>query len=92
MLLCYFVWADIYVNTAGESLNLRQGAVAASFLKAGGQDLQDECTAYVTKYGTVRCGEVVVTKPGAIQCSKIIHTVGPVYNGKASEKVTKNTI
>ena len=77
----------MYVNTAGDNLNLRQGAVAASFLKAGGQSLQDECTAYVTKNGRVPCGEVVVTGPGAIQCSKIIHTVGPVYNGKASEKV-----
>ena len=77
----------MYVNTAGESLNLCQGAVAASFLKASGQSLQDECTAYVRKNGKVPCGEVVVTGPGAIHCSKIIHTVGPVYNGKPSEKV-----
>lgn len=70
---------------------MRQGAVAASFLRAGGRDLQDECTAYVRKNGTVPCGEVVVTKPGAIQCSRIIHTVGPVYNGKASEKVTMHS-
>ena len=66
-----------------------QGAVAASFLAAGGQSLQDECTAYVTKNGSVPCGEVVVTGPGAIRCNKIIHTVGPVYDGKRSEKVHK---
>ena len=58
-----------------------------SFLKAGGQDLQDECTAYVRKNGAVPYGDVVVTRPGAIPCSRIFHTVGPVYNGKASEKV-----
>ena len=78
----------MYVNTAGESLNLQQGAVATSFLKAGGQNLQDECNAYVRKNGKVPCGEVVVTGPGAIQCKKIIHTIGPVYSGKVSEKVT----
>ena len=59
-----------------------------SFLKAGGQDLQDECTDYVIQNGRVPCGDVAVTRPGAIHCTRIIHTVGPVYNGKASEKVT----
>ena len=82
----------MYVNTAGDSLNLRQGAVAASFLKAGGQNLQDECTVYVRNNGRVPCGEVVVTGPGAIQCKKIIHTVGPVYSGKVSEKVTTTKV
>ena len=67
---------------------MSQGTVAASFLKAGGQALQDECTAYVRKNGKVRCGEVVVTRPGAIHCNRVIHAVGPLYDGKASQKVT----
>ena len=80
--------ADVYVNTAADNLDLHQGAVATSFLQAGGQSLQDECTAYVTNNGRVHCGEIVVTRPGAIHCNRIIHTVGPTYSGKASEKVT----
>ena len=78
----------MYVNTTNENLNLNLGKVAASLLKAGGQRLQDECNAYVRENGILPCGEVIVTKPGAIQCTGIIHTVGPMYNGKASEKVT----
>lgn len=90
MLCCVFVTqADVYVNTASDSLNLRQGAVAASFLKAGGSVLQDECSAYVAQNGKVPIGEVVVTGPGSVHCKKIIHTVGPVYDGKRSEKVNR---
>jgi len=66
---------------------LRNGAVSASLLKAGGQALQDECTAYVANHGRVPVGEVVVTGSGSIRCKKIIHTVGPVYGGKRSEEV-----
>jgi len=80
--------ADVYVNTAGDNLNLRQGAVAASFLEAGGQALQNECTTYVAKNGRVPFGNIVVTGPGLVKCKKIIHTVGPVYDGKRSEQVT----
>jgi len=41
------------------------------------------------KHGRVPVGEVVVTGPGSIRCKKIIHTVGPVYDGKSSEQVTE---
>jgi len=81
------VQADIYVNTVGDNLNLKNGAVSMSLFKAGGQALQDECTAYVTRNGKVHAGGVVVTGPGSIQCSKIIHTIGPSYDGKHSEQV-----
>jgi len=82
--------ADVYVNTAGDNLNLRQGAVATSFLEAGGQALQDECTTYVAKNGRIPFGEIVVTGPGLVDCKKIIHTVGPVYDGKRSEQVNED--
>jgi len=67
---------------------LSQGAVSASLLKAGGKALQDECTAFVTNNGTVPVGGVVLTGPGSIHCKKIIHTVGPVYDGKRSAQVS----
>jgi len=69
---------------------LRYGAVAASLLKAGGQALQDECTAYVTKHGRLPVGKVAVTRPGLLtNCKRIFHVVGSKYNGKRSEKVHK---
>ena len=67
----------MYVSPAHDSLDLRYGAVAASLLKAGGQALQDECTAYVTKYGSVPVGKVAVTRPGLLTtCKWIFHVVG----------------
>ena len=78
----------MYVSPAHDSLDLRYGAVAASLLKAGGQALQDECTAYVTKYGSVPVGKVAVTRPGLLTtCKWIFHVVGLKYDRKSSEQV-----
>jgi len=67
---------------------LKNGAVSRSFLKAGGQALQDECNAYIAQHGQVPIAGAVVTKPGAIPCLGIIHTVGAEYKGKQSEDVS----
>ena len=79
----------MYVNTASHDLNLTNGAVAKSLLKAGGQALQDECTSYVTQNGSLSAGSVVVTGPGKLPCRRVVHTVGMPHNGSQSEKVTK---
>ena len=79
----------MYVNTASNDLNLNNGAVAKSLLKAGGQALQDECTSYVSQNGNMSAGGVVVTGPGKLPCKRVVHTVGMLYNGSQSEKVTK---
>ena len=84
----FLLQADLYVNTCGSDLVLKNGAVARSFLKAGGQALQDECNAYVSQNGQIPVGGVVLTKSGAIQCLGIIHTVGTEYTGKNSEDVS----
>ena len=78
--------ADLYVNTCGSDLVLKNGAVTRSFLKAGGQALQDECNAYISQNGQIPVGGVVLTKPGAIPCLGIIHTVGTEYTGKKAEE------
>lgn len=78
----------MYVNSVGSDLVLKNGAVALSFLKAGGQALQDECDAYISQHGQVPTAGVVITKPGAIPCLGIIHTVGVEYGGKQSEDVS----
>ena len=80
--------ADIYVNTVGTDLVLGNGAVSRSFLQAGGQALQDECSFHVSQHGNVPVGSIIVTKPGAILCQRIIHTVGTKYDGKHSEGVS----
>lgn len=72
----------------GSDLMLNNSGVAQSFLKAGGQALQDECDAYVRQHGQVPVAGAVVTKPGAIPCLGIIHTVGTEYTGKQSEDVS----
>ena len=82
----------MYVNTASNDLNLNNGAVAKSLLKAGGQVLQDECTSYVTQNGNLSAGDVVVTGPGKLSCKKVVHTVGMLYNGSQSEKVTNYNV
>lgn len=78
----------MYVNTASDDLNLNNGAVAKSLLKAGGHSLQDECTTYVTQNGNLSPGDIVATGPGKLHCKKVVHTVGMSYNGSQSEKVT----
>ena len=82
----------MYVNSASSDLDLRNGAIAKSLLKAGGQDLQVECSSYIDKHGKVPNGGVVATGPGKLPCKKIIHTVGVAYDGKKSEKVSYNNI
>lgn len=84
----FLLQADLYVNTCGSDLVLKNGAVARSFLKAGGQALQDECNAYISQHGQIPVGGVILTKPGAIPCLGIIHTVGREYTGKKSEDVS----
>ena len=78
----------MYVNTVGPNLMLNNKGVAQSFLKAGGQALQDECNAYISQHGQVPVAGAVVTKPGAIPCLGVIHTVGTEYTGKQSEDVS----
>ena len=80
--------ADIYINTVGNDLVLSNGTVSRSFLDAGGQALQDECTLHVSQHGKVSVGRIVVTKPGNIpNCQRIIHTVGAKYGEKRSKEV-----
>ena len=77
------IQADVLVNTTNRDLNLSSGAVSIALLKAGGQQLQAECT----EKAPVNTGDVAVTGPGALPCKYIFHTVIPNYNGKGAEKV-----
>ena len=79
----------MYINTTSSSLILTNGAVSNSLLKAGGQRLQDECTAHVQQHGNVKEWSFATTGPGNLKCKHVIHTVGGSYNGAggSAEKV-----
>jgi len=61
--------------------------VSKSILNAAGQAVQDECSQFVSKNGSVQPGDIAVTGPGKIACKYIIHTAGSNYRGVSSEKV-----
>lgn len=71
--------ADAIVNAANSQLN-HVGGLAAAIVKAGGQEIQNECDDFVRDKGILREGNTVVTTAGGLPCDKVIHTVGPQWN------------
>jgi O-acetyl-ADP-ribose deacetylase (regulator of RNase III) len=78
--------ADVYVNTAHCTLNLKHGAVAQTLLKAGGPALQAECNQYIAQHGNIPDWGYAVTGGGNLKCKHIIHAVGSQYVKGAAEK------
>eukprot|EP00794_Sanderia_malayensis_P007530 gene7532-8367_t len=69
---------DAIVNPANTGLRLG-GGVAGAILSAGGQNIQDECSAYVERHGMVEEGQTVATTAGRLPCKRVIHAVGPQW-------------
>ena len=78
----HLLQVDVYVNTAGSSLDLRHGAVANSLRKSGGPKLQEECTQYTQAKGDVKVWEFATTRGHKLKCKHVIHTVGAEYDGQ----------
>lgn len=57
--------------------------MALALLKAGGQELQQECK----KVAPIKTGEVVATGPGKLPCHHVLHTVLPGYKSTNSTQV-----
>ncbi|KAL3863199.1 hypothetical protein ACJMK2_004965 [Sinanodonta woodiana] len=74
--------ADALVNTTSSKLNLSQGAVSASLLAAGGQQLQDECKANYPN--GITYGEVAITRAGELRSSCVIHGCLPDWSDDGS--------
>ena len=74
---------DAIVNAANANLELL-GGLAGSILKAGGSEIQDECTKYVALHGQVNVGDAVCLGSGKLSCKKVIHAVGPRWQGGVS--------
>ena len=77
---------DVIVNAANNDLK-HIGGLAAAILKAGGEQIQDECNNYVKKNGSVLEGHVMTSTPGRLRCKKIVHVVGPKWDVEAKELV-----
>ncbi|KAK3095440.1 hypothetical protein FSP39_014712 [Pinctada imbricata] len=69
---------DVIVNTASKDLNLSQGFVSNSLLKAGGETLQEECTKNYPN--GIEFGDVAVTSGGKLKCKNVLHGALPAWS------------
>ena len=74
------VKVDVIVNAANSSL-LGGGGVDGAIHRAGGKEILEECQQIRNRQGKCKTGEAVITTAGNLPAKKVIHTVGPVYNG-----------
>lgn len=78
---------DAIVNAAGPSL-VMGGGVAGAILKAGGQEIQEECY----KYAPIKAGEAVITTGGKLKAKHVIHAVGPRWGEGEEEEKLRNAV
>ena len=78
---------EAIVNAANSSL-LGGGGVDGAIHRAGGKAILAECREIISRQGSCKTGDAVITRAGNLPASYVIHAVGPVWNGGQSGEET----
>lgn len=76
---------DAIVNAANTSL-LGGGGVDGAIHRAGGKAILHDCEKIRARQGGCKVGEAVITTGGNLPAKHVIHTVGPVWNGRNNKE------
>jgi O-acetyl-ADP-ribose deacetylase len=79
--------ADAIVNAANSGL-MGGGGVDGAIHRTGGPKILEECKLIVLKQGRLPAGKAVITSGGNLAAKYVIHTVGPIWQGGASNEST----
>lgn len=71
---------DAVVNAANSSL-MGGGGVDGAIHKAGGPEILEECKIVRAERGSLPAGRAVSTTAGNLPARRVIHTVGPIWQG-----------
>jgi putative ATPase len=83
---------DAIVNAANEQLQ-HGGGLAAAIVRAGGQVVQQESTAWVRRHGPLEPGRAAVTGAGGLPARWIVHVAGPRYlPGRDNESLLQTAV
>lgn len=73
---------DAIVNAANGELTVG-GGVCGAIHRAGGPAIAEECQAIIAQRGPLAAGEVAITTGGHLPARRVIHAVGPIWQGGA---------
>lgn len=76
---------DAVVNAANSSL-MGGGGVDGAIHNAGGPEIKAACREIVRARGPLPPGQAVATTAGRLPARRVIHTVGPVWEGGTSSE------